>query len=151
MSQLFAIFFVVQIAFSNGFSIRPKIVNGELSNTRDFPFFVVIKEQPKLSPCSGTLISDRYVHILYSQNLFNIYGNVLNLVYVKVGFSQLPIASMITFHRFCFWACIKMVQPIQVYRSEKKTYMFTRCSPYCVECMTSVSTKLGTEASSQKY
>lgn len=58
MFKSFAILFMVQFALSNAHTIQPRIINGVMSKTVDFPFFVHI-DNPLLV-CSGALISDRY-------------------------------------------------------------------------------------------
>lgn len=63
MIKVFYILAVVPfIVTIDSFSIQPKIVNGIVSNTDDFSFFVYIHHGDK--QCSGTLISDRYVDSL---------------------------------------------------------------------------------------
>lgn len=46
------------LAPTRGFNIRPRIINGDLSNPEDFPFYVLLHSNPGL--CGGSLISDRY-------------------------------------------------------------------------------------------
>lgn len=65
MLQLIFIQLVLQLALSQGFKIQPRIVNGTLSNTSDFPYFVNIVREISSSKCSGTLISDRYDFCLF--------------------------------------------------------------------------------------
>lgn len=42
----------------NGFTVQPKIVNGDLTDPSELPWFVHIKSRE--ASCGATLISDRY-------------------------------------------------------------------------------------------
>lgn len=64
MSKLYLLLFVLQFAGSYAYSIQPRIINGHLSRTGQFPSFVFFHTDGsggnKIMGCGGTLISDRY-------------------------------------------------------------------------------------------
>lgn len=47
------------LALSHGFKLQSRIINGNLSNPKDYPFYVSLASDSGL--CGGSLISDRYL------------------------------------------------------------------------------------------
>lgn len=89
MFQLMFISLVLQLAFSEGFKIQPRIVNGTLSITSDFPYFVNIVRAVSNSKCSGALISDRYISCTFysfAMNNWEIYWKRHPLVRLPEGY-----------------------------------------------------------------
>lgn len=70
MLNSFAQIVVVYLAFSHGFQIQPKVLNGAVSNPADYPYFVWISGE---IVCCGSLISDSYVDDGTRQSLCLIY------------------------------------------------------------------------------
>lgn len=60
-------------SISRGFSIAPRILNGDLSNPEEFPFYVQIVLRDE-NLCGGTLISDRWN---FYSNKFRLYNRIL--------------------------------------------------------------------------
>lgn len=78
------------LALGNGFTIQPRVVNGVLSNTTNFPFFVMIEQVMPPTRCSATLISDRYSNMLVDYHFsIKLLLSYLRL-YLTDGFSQPP-------------------------------------------------------------
>lgn len=66
MIKLSVLLIVVEIVYTNGYTINPRIVNGIESSPFEFPFYVFISTAtPKTDGlyqiCGGTLISDSWI------------------------------------------------------------------------------------------
>lgn len=58
MRLLFVISIVSVIAVTNGFHIEPRVINGDISNPADYPFYVYLSSE-QIGFGGGSLISDR--------------------------------------------------------------------------------------------
>lgn len=78
---LFAVWICLVFASSFGFHIQPKVVNGDLSNIGDFPFYVLLEKNGR-PICGGSIISNRYVRpSVHTSN--SLYGHVMVPVHVS--------------------------------------------------------------------
>lgn len=57
MRQFSVVSIVSLFALSHAFTIQPLIINGDISNPADFPFYVLLRDGH--SRCGASLISDR--------------------------------------------------------------------------------------------
>lgn len=57
--RLLAVLIFPLFAFCNGFKIQPRVLNGDISNPADYPFYVLLEHNGNVG-CGGSLLSERY-------------------------------------------------------------------------------------------
>lgn len=107
------------IDICEGFEIQPRIINGDVSNPSDFPYFANVRGS--IYSCGGALISDRYF-LLFLQLSMEFTQNKLNL---KITF-YLELYKIA--HRWVVTAghCLRRRIPVDVYLGIRPNGTFHR-------------------------
>lgn len=63
MAQMLLVLTFSLFAIANGFNIQPRVVNGDLSNPADYPFYVLLESEEGFGYCGASILSDRYFSV----------------------------------------------------------------------------------------
>lgn len=65
MFKLLAVTLALQVAYSHGFAVEPRIMNGHLTDPKQVPFYVFIHSISNTSMymCGGSYLGNGYIHL----------------------------------------------------------------------------------------